>query len=142
VADDEKTAEEARMRLARVGIERVAGAVSGGIAGWAEAGLSLTQTQQITVQDLAPELAHFAILDVRRAPEWKSGHIPGALLHPLDGLGKTLEQLDRHATIAVNCKSGYRSAIGCSLLEAAGFPNVVNVLGGFDAWAAAGLNVE
>jgi hydroxyacylglutathione hydrolase len=142
VADDDKAAEEARMRLARVGIERVAGAVAGGIAGWAAAGLPLALTHQITVQDLAPEAAHYAIVDVRRPPEWKSGHIPGALLHPLDGLGKTLDQMDRKQPVAVNCKGGYRSAIACSLLEAAGFENVVNVMGGFDAWAAAGLKVE
>jgi hydroxyacylglutathione hydrolase len=116
--------------------------VAGGVAGWAEARLPLALTQQITVQDLAPEVGHFAILDVRRAPEFKSGHIPGALPHPLDGLSKTLEQLDRKAPVAVNCKGGYRSAIACSLLEAAGFENVVNVMGGFDAWAAAGLKVE
>jgi rhodanese-related sulfurtransferase len=142
VADDDKTADEARMRLARVGIERVPGAVAGGIAGWAEAGLPLTITQQITVQDLGPEMDRFAILDVRRPPEWKSGHIPGALLHPLDGLGKTMDQLDRKQPVAVHCKGGHRSAIACSLLEAAGFEGVVNVIGGFDAWAAAGLKVE
>jgi rhodanese-related sulfurtransferase len=142
VAEDDKTADEARMRLARVGIERVPGAVAGGIAGWAEAGLPLTITQQTTVQDLEPEMDRFAILDVRRPPEWKSGHIPGALLHPLDGLGKTMDQLDRKQPVAVHCKGGYRSAIACSLLEAAGFEGVVNVIGGFDAWAAAGLKVE
>jgi glyoxylase-like metal-dependent hydrolase (beta-lactamase superfamily II)/rhodanese-related sulfurtransferase len=142
VADDDKTADEARMRLARVGIERVSGAVAGGIAGWAEAGLPLAITQQTTVQDLAPQMDRFAILDVRRPPEWKSGHIPGALLHPLDGLGKTMDQLDRKQPVAVHCKGGYRSAIACSLLEAAGFEGVVNVIGGFDAWAAAGLKVE
>jgi hydroxyacylglutathione hydrolase len=142
VADDDKTADEARMRLARVGIERVSGAVDGGVVGWAEAGLPLTITQQITVHDLEPEMDRFVILDVRRPPEWKSGHIPGALLHPLDGLGKTLDQLDRKQPVAVHCKGGYRSAIACSLLEAAGFEGVVNVIGGFDAWAAAGLKVE
>jgi rhodanese-related sulfurtransferase len=142
VSDDENAAEEARMRLARVGIERVVGAVAGGIAGWAEAGLPLAITQQITVQDLSPETNHFAILDVRRPPEWKSGHIPGARLEPLDGLTKTLDELDRKAPVAVNCKGGYRSAVACSLLEAAGFEHVVNVIGGFDAWAAAGLPVE
>jgi len=142
VADEDKTAEEARMRLARVGIERVWGAVAGGIAGWAQAGLPLAVTRQITVQDLAPETGNFTVLDVRRPPEWKSGHIPGALLHPLDGLGTTLDQLDRKQPIAVHCQSGYRSAIASSLLEAAGFETVVNVIGGFEAWAAAGLKVE
>jgi hydroxyacylglutathione hydrolase len=41
--------------------------------------------------------------------------------------------------VAVHCKSGYRSMIACSLLERAGHRNVINVIGGIDAWHAAGL---
>jgi rhodanese-related sulfurtransferase len=32
--------------------------------------------------------------------------------------------------------------IACSLLQRAGFRNVINVVGGFDAWLLAGLPVE
>jgi len=39
----------------------------------------------------------------------------------------------------VHCKGGYRSMIACSLLQRAGFQNVVNVTGGFDAWQQARL---
>jgi hydroxyacylglutathione hydrolase len=42
----------------------------------------------------------------------------------------------------VHCKSGYRSAIACSLLEAAGFARPINVVGGYDAWVGAGLETE
>ena len=41
--------------------------------------------------------------------------------------------------VVVHCKSGYRSMIACSLLARAGYRNVVNLVGGFDAWHAAGL---
>jgi rhodanese-related sulfurtransferase len=41
--------------------------------------------------------------------------------------------------VAVHCKGGYRSAIAASLIERAGFANVMNVIGGFDAWRACGL---
>jgi rhodanese-related sulfurtransferase len=41
----------------------------------------------------------------------------------------------------VHCKGGYRSAVAASLLRRAGFQQVVNVTGGFDAWKAAGLPV-
>jgi glyoxylase-like metal-dependent hydrolase (beta-lactamase superfamily II)/rhodanese-related sulfurtransferase len=142
VAEDQKTAEEARMRLARVGIERVAGAVAGGVAGWVAAGLPLVATRQITVRDLHDAGGEFAIWDVRRAAEWKSGHIVGAELHPLDSLAASAVNLDRSRSAAIHCKSGYRSAIACSLLEAAGFEHAVNVIGGYDAWAAAGFPVE
>jgi hydroxyacylglutathione hydrolase len=52
-----------------------------------------------------------------------------------------LPEVDATRTVAVHCKSGYRSMIACSLLERAGHRNVVNVTGGFDAWLAAGMPV-
>lgn len=141
VAEDQNAAEEARNRLARVGIERVAGYIKDGIAGWVHEGLPLEQTDQITVQELhsLASDASLRIIDVRRPPEWNDGHIPGAELHPLDRLRGSLTSLDREKTLAVHCKSGYRSAIACSLLQANGFKRVMNVLGGFDAWRVADL---
>ena len=39
----------------------------------------------------------------------------------------------------VHCKSGYRSSIATSLLRRAGFRDIANLMGGFDAWKTAGL---
>jgi glyoxylase-like metal-dependent hydrolase (beta-lactamase superfamily II)/rhodanese-related sulfurtransferase len=142
IAEDMKTAEEARMRLARVGIERVAGALDGGIAGWAAAGLPLVLMRQITARDLHEADGQFSIVDVRRPTEWKSGHIVGAESHPLDSLAANVDHLDRTRPAAVHCKGGYRSAIACSLLESAGYTGAVNVIGGYDAWVAAGFPME
>ena len=50
--------------------------------------------------------------------------------------------VDPEAPLAVHCASGYRSVIACSLLRRAGMQNVINVVGGFDAWKKAGLEVE
>jgi hydroxyacylglutathione hydrolase len=133
IAEDDRSAEEARTRLARVGIERVQGKLAGGIAAWASAGLTLTQTQQIGVPDLRAQLDEFHVLDVRRRPEWDQGHIEGARLQPLDGLRDAIPSLPRDRPLAVHCKGGYRSMIACSLLEGAGIP-AVNILGGYDAW--------
>ena len=47
--------------------------------------------------------------------------------------------IDSELPVAVHCKSGYRSIIAASLLQRAGFRNVINVAGGFDAWQQAGL---
>jgi hydroxyacylglutathione hydrolase len=137
---DEDHGEEARIRLARVGIERVAGVLDGGIPGWAKAGLPLVDTEQITAQELAAEVAagpEWTIMDVRRPAEWQGGHIDGAVLAPLDTLRSRIPELDRNRPLVVHCKGGYRSMIACSLLEDAGFPRLVNLLGGYDAWAAA-----
>jgi len=80
VAGNLDRATESRIRLARVGIERVAGYLAGGIEAWRRANQPLERLQHITVEDL-------------------------------DGL------------------------------QRAGFRQVVNVTGGFDAWKAAGLPV-
>ncbi len=137
VAEDDQQAEEARLRLARVGIERVTGKLEDGIAGWTRAGLPLAQTEQITAEDLRQEMgrnAELCVVDVRKRAEWDQGQIPGAILRPLDQLGSGLRSLDPSRPTAVHCKSGYRSVIACSLLEGHGFQRVMNVIGGFDAW--------
>jgi hydroxyacylglutathione hydrolase len=142
VSDEPKEAEEARLRLARVGIERVAGALEGGITGWARAGLPLEQTQQIPVPELQQQMPGILVLDVRRQAEWNDGHLPGATLRPLDRLRNSMRDLPVDRAIAVHCKGGYRSAIACSMLQAAGYKQAINVQGGFDAWVRAGLEVE
>jgi hydroxyacylglutathione hydrolase len=40
------------------------------------------------------------------------------------------------------CAGGVRSSSAASVLEREGFKHVMNVLGGFDAWAEAGLPIE
>jgi hydroxyacylglutathione hydrolase len=140
VADDDAAAQEARIRLARVGIEKVEGYLAEGIAGWARARLPLAEMEQVSVAELRSEVdAHedVCVVDVRRQTEWDQGHVEGAVLHPLDRLSREIDSLDPGRTITVHCKSGYRSMIACSLLEGAGFRRVRNLLGGYDAWMAA-----
>jgi hydroxyacylglutathione hydrolase len=139
VAEDEEKAAESRLRLARVGIERVKGYLDGGIVAWILGGSPVAQTPQISVEELHAMRQEVQIVDVRRPGEWQSGHIQDAIHVPLDKLRSQLGVLDRSRPIAVHCKSGYRSSIGASLLEGAGFQQVMNVTGGFDAWLACKL---
>lgn len=147
VAEDPEQLEESRMRLARVGMEKVEGYLEGGVLAWEKAGLKLGEVPQISVLDLYKELNERAgelqVVDVRRPAEWEAGHIEQATLRSLDNLpapaaknggADVLAGLDAGKTVAVHCKSGYRSAIACSLLGRAGFKNVINIVGGFDAW--------
>lgn len=144
VAEDLEAVEQSQHRLARVGIERIAGYVERGVNGWVESGLCVESTWQISAQDLHASRSEgtVAVLDVRRPVEWNGGRIPGARHIPLDDLQKRLPELSRNQTTAVYCKSGYRSTIACSLLQASGFENVWNILGGFDAWSGAQLPIE
>jgi hydroxyacylglutathione hydrolase len=139
IADTHEQLTEARMRLARVGIEDVRGYLQDGIEGWKRAGFALAQQKQISVQTLNEwkQSKNAQVVDVRRDGEYQAGHIAGALCIPLDGLANASLPLNKDALIAVHCKSGYRSSIACSLLQRAGFRNVVDVTGGFDAWQQA-----
>jgi len=134
---------EARTRLARVGIESVAGYLEGGLAAWSARGLPVAQTEQITVQELAARLEEGScrLLDVRRPPEWSAGHIARAAARPLSELGRSDSSEPGDTPLAVICASGYRSSIAASLLERAGSGPVCNVVGGMAAWAAARLPV-
>jgi hydroxyacylglutathione hydrolase len=144
IAESPEQLSEAQLRLARVGIEDARGYLKDGIDGWKKAGLPLVETPQISVQDLHHRLKaeQSAVLDVRREPEWQAGHIEEATWWPLDNFKVAAPEIDRDAPVAVHCKSGYRSMIACSLLQRAGFRNVTNVVGGFDAWLLAGLPIE
>ena len=144
IADSLEQVSEARLRLARVGIEDAHGYLDGGTGAWEKAGFALTELPQITVQILQDRLqAHASqVLDVRREPEWHAGHIEDAAWWPLDNFKVSPPEINRDRPIAVHCKSGYRSMIACSLLQRAGFQNVSNVIGGFDAWLQAGLPIQ
>src|SRR5579859_2441065 len=71
VADTAEQYSEARLRLARVGIEDPRGFLQGGISAWKQAGLPVAAVPQITVQELSRQRsANLQVLDVRREPEW------------------------------------------------------------------------
>lgn len=135
IADSDDQLAEARVRLARVGIEDLRGYLEDGVEGWKRAGFALAQTPQTSVQELHRRLQEndVHVLDVRREPEWDAGHIAGADWYPLDRFRAALPELDRNSVVAVHCKGGYRSMIAASLLQRAGY-NVINIVGGFDAW--------
>jgi hydroxyacylglutathione hydrolase len=143
IADSDQQLEEARVRLARVGMEALNGYLAGGVASWKQAGFPVAQTHQITAEELHSQLQARAVqvLDVRRQPEWDAGHLEGATWWPLDNFKVAPPEIDRDGPLAVHCKSGYRSMIASSLLERAGFHHVLNVVGGFDAWQQAKLPV-
>jgi hydroxyacylglutathione hydrolase len=83
-----------------------------------------------------------AVIDVRAASEWETGHLPGAIHIPLGQLADRAAELPPGVPIVVQCQSGSRSSIAASVLERLGFSNVSNLSGGITAWAAASLPIE
>jgi hydroxyacylglutathione hydrolase len=147
VAESEEQVDEAVVRLARVGIENVKGYLSGGILAWSQAGLELDAVPQITVAELNELIQSekaLQVIDVRRPPEYESGHVPGAITAPLANLSETtaISNLNRSKTTAVICAGGYRSSAASSILRQIGYSDLLNVTGGTGAWIAAGYPVE
>jgi len=141
VGEDPDHIRESQMRLARVGMETVVGYLENGVVGWVRSGRKLDMIPQITVTDLADLLRsegdQVTVLDVREPAELDAGAIEGAVNIPLGKLKTRTAELDASRLVAVHCKGGYRSSIAASLLRRAGFTNIANVTGGFDAWKAA-----
>lgn len=136
VADTAEQVDEAVMRLARVGIETVTGFML-----MAENSGDVKRVGQVTVNEALERTAAAGVqfIDVRRAGEHTSGHARGAVNLPLDSLFHGIGQLDPARPTYVICQGGYRSSIGASILENAGFRELYNVTGGTKAWIDAGL---
>ena len=127
--------------LGRIGYDRVAGYLLGGVAAWQEAGLPLTRVEQIDIAELdrrRRERDALQIVDVRMDDEWQAGHIAGARHAPLHELPRRLGELERDRLTAVVCGTGYRSSIATAILQQHGIVDVANVVGGMAAWDAAG----
>ena len=147
VAETEAQVEEAQIRLARVGLENVKGYLAGGMNAWQEAGLELAVVPQISVADLSEMIEtrpDLQLIDVRRPAEYESGHAPRAVSAPLAKLREKLSQLNLRPTqtVAVICAGGFRSSAATSIMQQAGFTNLLNVTGGTKAWIDAGFDVE
>ncbi len=117
VAPSEEELKAARLQLARIGIDALAGASTGLI----EALLDGTARDSYPVTTFArlSGLGEVALVDVRLDDEWRSGHIEGSLHIPLHELERRRDTLPS-GPIAVHCASGYRAGIAASILRRAG----------------------
>ena len=82
-----------------------------------------------------------AIVDVRDATEFATGHLPNAKNIPLADLDSRIGELDKlkSKSVVVVCQSGARASAAAAKLAKAGFADVVNLDGGVAAWKTAGL---
>lgn len=148
VVKDERDLRDAVAQLAVVGYDQVAGYLNGGMESWQEAGLPVQTLAQITPEKLHASLDNLKVLDVRDQDEWDEGHITDALHIPYYLIEQRLteghSEIDRYIDqpLAVTCASGQRSTIACSILQRHGFRQLLNLVGGMDAWKKAGFGQE
>jgi glyoxylase-like metal-dependent hydrolase (beta-lactamase superfamily II)/rhodanese-related sulfurtransferase len=130
--------EEIVVRLARIGFDRVAGYLREPEGAFLLAPEQLERASRLTAPELDRALARPeppTVLDVRNVGELITGTIPGAVHIPLAQLARRLDEIPRDRPVVVNCAGGYRSSVAASVLRKAGWPDVSDLLGGFNAWA-------
>jgi hydroxyacylglutathione hydrolase len=128
LAKDQEQAQGMWDHLVRVGIDNVAGYLTG-IDGLPTFTPKLIQPEELEGFDAA------MVLDVRNKTEHKAGHVPGS--HQLSG-GRVmwhLDELPAAGTIVSYCQSGVRNSVAASALRRAGY-DVVELDGSYAAWAA------
>jgi sulfur-carrier protein adenylyltransferase/sulfurtransferase len=96
---------------------------------------------EIDPHEVAKNLSHYTLLDVREPEEYEQGAVPGAVHIARGNLEFSVEGrlLDKNAPIAVYCAGGVRSAFATKTLQDLGYTDVVSVIGGFNKWKDEGL---
>jgi hydroxyacylglutathione hydrolase len=126
--------------LALIGLDRVAGYFNESAVKRVGRG-GRSQIPQIAPRELAAMRGDHVpvVVDVRTDNEWREGHLPAAIHIPLGRLTERLSELPHQQPVVVQCAAGARSAIAASVLARAGVADVSNLVGGYNAWIAAGL---
>jgi len=127
-AEDESRAQAMVRALHAVGLWRILGVA----LQWHE--LPVVSERAWNLEQLAARLRErsVALIDVREALEWRTGHVRGSIHLPLGrlGSGRNLEVTAPAGTIAVACAAGARAAFAASLLRRGGWSEVIRVAGG------------
>ena len=134
--------EEAATRLGRIGFDRVAGYLEGGMAALDARPDLVGRLERITAPTLADQLASGAppfVLDVRTESEWAESRIEGSVNVPLNHLQERLDEVPRDRPVVVHCATTYRATIAAGLLDLDGFADISTLVGGIGAWEASRL---
>lgn len=79
-----------------------------------------------------------AVIDVRTPDEFAAGHIPNAILVPLQDIQAdpkaALQNLDPNGEYIIICRSGNRSKAASEILWNQGFKSIVNTETGMKDW--------
>ena len=134
IITDAGLALEAKVRLARIGYDRVVGHFLAD--NLADVPSEVGRASRLTASeflDRQSSISHLQIIDVRGDGEFAINHLPQAINIPVSQLRKRLSEISTKTPTVVYCAGGYRSSIAASVLRANGFTDVSDVLGGFEA---------
>ncbi len=136
---DEASHDDLVRKLMRIGLDNIMGFIPSAEA-FVAAGGELNKTNIIDIDTLKSKLnnADVQIVDLRGATEYKSGHIAGADHVFVGTLPKNLDKVSKEKQVIVLCQGGDRATIGYSLLENAGYTNILNYSPSMNEWIAQG----
>jgi glyoxylase-like metal-dependent hydrolase (beta-lactamase superfamily II)/rhodanese-related sulfurtransferase len=128
---------EARMRLGRIGFDKVIGYLADADEVLATRPELVERASRLTASDLDTRRAELGgdlqLVDIRNAGEVANGMLDDARHLPLAELNRRIGELDPAVPTVVYCAGGYRSSIAASLLRSKGFDDVSDLLGGYGA---------
>ncbi len=130
------TEHEARLRLARIGFDRVIGALQDPLLVFHENPQLARRSSRLTTTEFnerRESVSNLQVIDVRMPSETELGFVPAAKLLPLPQLITQLDNLRKDQPIVAYCQSGVRSSIAASALRSEGFTDVSDVIGGYGA---------
>ncbi|WP_282697443.1 MBL fold metallo-hydrolase [Streptomyces sp. CC208A] len=131
VTDEDQDPGELVRQAYKIGYERLAGRLGGGMAAWLADG-----NPQNSIAFLPPDRAgDRPYVDVRQESEFAAGHVPGAVHLELGGLAAVAADAPRRPIVA--CAHGERAMTAASLLERAGHTDLAVLHGGPADYAAA-----
>jgi glyoxylase-like metal-dependent hydrolase (beta-lactamase superfamily II)/rhodanese-related sulfurtransferase len=141
VSETPDQAREATIWLRRVGLDRTAGYLNGGMNQWTQAGFAIGRIPQLSAEELQQMAAgkrNGILVDVRAPGEYEGYHIKNAINIPVQDLRTRYKELDKKADLVLTCSTGMRSSMGASLLKMNGFTDVYSVAGGMTGYTTAG----
>ncbi|MCV7151587.1 MBL fold metallo-hydrolase [Mycolicibacterium pyrenivorans] len=115
----------------KIGYERIAGRLAGGMPAWQAAG----RGQGRVTFAPAERLADRPYLDVRQDAEYQAGHVPGALHIELGAVAEHVDSVPDGVIVA--CGHGERAMTAASLLLRHGLTELAVLDGGPDDYLAA-----
>jgi len=124
-------ASELAWQAAKIGYDRLAGQLAGGMDAWHADG-GPTRTIELVTAD---RIGARPVLDVRQDVEFTSGHIPGAAHTELGDLADNGQAVADGAVVM--CGHGERAMTAASLLAARGARDLAVLTGGASDWAEA-----
>jgi rhodanese-related sulfurtransferase len=107
--------------------------------------MATPEVENVEIDELKKGLANGSILlvDVREPNEYAAGHIPGAMLNPVQRFDALALPAAPGKRVVLSCRSGKRSLRALALAQEAGRDDIrAHYPGGFQEWANVGEKVE